>query len=366
MAIIASTDNNKKERKDYYQSCFLNDTLSALRPRTDSETVIRPLPQFDNNGNLMPMVKTMTAAGPDFSNFTVEEVIINTGNSVKFSGLCRASDSDSDDAINMVFPSLYIKLTHRLKKGDIPAHLIDKVRDMLTPKMVANSKIPHRIMERSQQTAFLQCVVLTANGQRLARPAVKQALVMGTNLSRIMSNVLTKAYLEQKLDVFHPKTGHCLIIRGLPADPTVGRTIPIHTVEIGPPTAIAEASAKSYWVPWEQALARRTTQQMISDAVRCYGADVVSLVYPDDVAALQRGPASAPAPAAVPAAPPRQPESEPSAIGGVLDLSNAVSGDVDTGDAPEETVPQQPAPAVGKPVSAAQLANDYQAMLGKL
>lgn len=374
MAIL--NQSQTRERKDFHQECFVPGTLTALKARTDSVTIFRPIPEFDAQGNLLPMVKTMTAAGPDFSNTAIEEIVVNTGGSVKYSGMCRASDSDATEAINMVFPSLYIKLTARLKRGEIPDDMRAKVAALLEQKDVpgGKSKIKHRLLERSQQVGFMQGIALTVNGKALEKPAVRQVLIMSVNMCKIMSSVLGKAFTEQKLDVFHPKTGCVLIIRGLPADTTQGRTIPIHTVEIGKNTPIREDTAKGLWVPWESAFKRITTDQQILYAIRCFGRDVVSLVYPDDVArltapaaqAVQVKPAVAQATAAqtAPASPPVTPDGE-------LDLSGATSGQVDDGAGEDEgegvsetlsTAPTSP----GKPATPEDLAGDYANVLGKI
>lgn len=368
MAVIANQNQNR-EKRDYFQDCFNPATLTAVRPKTSSLTIFRPLPEFDADGNMLPMVKTMTAAGPDFSNVVTEETVINTGVSTKFSGLCRASDSDAQDAINMVFPSMYIKLTSRMKRGEIPAHMVEKVRVLLEEKAApgaANSKIKHRLLERSQATGFMQGIATTINGKALERPAVKQCLIMSSNLCAIMSKVLEEAH-KNKIDVFSPQGGSSLIIKGLGPDPTVGRTVNVYVVEIGKTTPISPAKAKELWVPWETAFKRTTLDQQIAMAIRCFGRDVVELVYPDDVARLSasqatRPPAVTTAPAAAAAPAPAAPAA------GVqeLDLSNAISGDVG-GDEGGDDTEQPPAAGTGsKPAGAEELASSYDELMKKL
>lgn len=377
MAVIANQNQNK-EKRDFFQDCFNPGTLTALRPKTASVTHFRPIPEFDAEGNMLPMVKAMTAAGPDFSNVTTEETVINTGVSTKFSGLCRASDSDTQDAINMVFPSLYIKLTSRMKRNEIPAAMLDKVKNLLEQRAVpgaVNSKITHRLLERSSSTGFLQGIATQVNGKALERPAVRQALVMSSNLCAIMSKVLEEAF-KNKIDVFSPQSGNMLIIKGLGPDPTVGRTVNVYVVEIGKATPIAPAKAKELWVPWEQAFKRQTLDQQLAMAIRCFGSDVVGMIYPDDVARLSAVTVSRPAVAqqsavatqAAPAAAAVAAQAAAASSGPEeLDLSNAVSGDVgdDTPD-DEGAGESHAAQASSKPASPDELAGSYDALMSKL
>jgi hypothetical protein len=366
MAVIANQNQNR-EKRDYFQDCFNPGTLTAVRPKTSSVTIFRPLPEFDAAGNMLPMVKALTAMGPDFSNVTTEETVINTGVSTKFSGLCRASDSDAQDAINMVFPSLYIKLTSRMKRGEIQADMLEKVRALLEEKSApgGNSKIKHRLLERSQSTGFLQGVATTVNGKALERPAAKQALVMSSNLCAIMSKVLEEAH-KNKIDVFNPEKGNALIIKGLGPDPTVGRTVNVYVVEIGKVLAVSAAKAKELWVPWETAFKRQTLDQQLAQAIRCFGKDVVALVYPDDVARLTAvqatRPVSGPAPAtqhttAATVAASAGPED--------LDLSNAQIGAVDDG-GDEHADEAGAASDASKPAGADELASGYDNLLKSL
>jgi hypothetical protein len=325
---------------------------------------------------MLPMVKALTAMGPDFSNVATEEAVINTGVSTKYSGLCRASDSDAQDAINMVFPSLYIKLTSRMKRGEIPAEMVEKVRQLLEERAAPGgaSKIKHRLLERSQSVGFLQGIALTVNGKALERPAVKQALVLSSNLCAILSKVLEEAH-KNKLDVFSPEKGNALIIKGLPPDPTVGRTVNVYVVEIGKPTAIQAAKAKDLWVPWETALKRLTVDQQLAQAIRCFGRDVVALIYPDDVARLTAAQPAVPAKqtqaavaaAAVAAGAPAA-AAAPAASSGVqeLDLSNATEGAVEEAGAEDEGAESVSTSPTGKPPTPEELAGGYDNLLKNL
>lgn len=380
MAVIQNQNQNR-EKKDYYQDCFVPGTLTAVRPKTvfnekPVKTLFRPLPEFDSQGNLLPMVKSLTAAGPDFSNIVTEEVVINTGVSTKFSGLCRASDSDAQDAINMVFPSLYIKLKSRQKRGEIPANMVEKVRGLLEEKEIpgGKSKIKHKLLERSSSIGFMQGIALMVNDKPLERPAVKQAMVMSANLCAIMSKVLEEAF-KNKIDVFSPQSGNVLVISGMGPDSTVGRTVNVYTVTIDKVTPIAPAKAKELWVPWDTAFKRITVDQQIMKAIGCFGRDVVELVYPDDVARImatqgvQTKPQTTVVQQAAPAAPaaPTTPAAPPASASVELDLSNAISGEIG-GDEPDEGDDGGAAAAApaGKPASAEALASGYNDMLNKL
>ena len=361
MAVLHKDPNASKERKSFYQECLDTSKLTAIKPDASSITIFRPIPEIGPDGNIMPMIKSMTPAGPDFSNIAIEEVVVNTGVSTKFTGLCRASDSDTTEAINMVFPSMYIKLKSKEKRGELPAEIADKIKKLLeetaNPK---NPKIKTRLLQRTQSIGFMQGIALTVNGKPLDKPAVRQALVLPSSLCTNLANMLQLAHKEGK-DVFDPKSGYAVIIKGLPPDPSIGRQVTIFTAELGKQMPIPETKAKEFWVPWDTAFKRYTTDQLIMAAIRCYGSDVVSVIFPDDVArlAVQVKPTQPVVQTQKPAQAPTPPVHHTGPE--ELDLSSAVSGPVDDGSADE--APDIP-PAKGvSPPSAEDLASKYQEML---
>lgn len=370
MAILAKSDT--KEKKNYYQDLFLPNTLSAIKPRTDSITVIRPIPEVDQDGNFIPMVKTMTVGGADFSNITLESILINAGQSLKYTGVCRAVEQEAEDPFAMVFSALYIKLKSKEKKNELPPELDTKIRSLLADRDIPNSKMKEKILKRPQDIGLIQCVALTVNGTNLERPAVKQAVIMSKGLLDHMNDVLTDCY-NKKIDVFSPKSGHALVIKGLPPDPKIGRQIAIFTVELGKQVALPEDRCKSLWVPWQTAIKRLTYDQQIVQAVRCYGRDVVHVIFPDDVDRLVPSSAVVGKGVSAPAAPPAVAKAAPAAPpivveGSTLDLSGAIDTAVDEGAGEDDDAAAPAASTVSnvKPANPATLASEYENVLKNL
>lgn len=364
MAVLHKDPNATKEKQNFYQTCLDATQLTAIKPNANSTTVFRPIPEVDSDGNILPMIKSMTAVGPDFANIVTEEVVINTGASTKFSGICRASDEDTTEAINMVFPSLYIKLKSHEKRGILPPELAEKIKGMLAETASPNNpKIKNRIIQRTQPMGFMQGVALTVNGKVLDRPAIKQALILPSSLCANLADLLQEQH-KKGVDIFDPKTGFCLVVKGLPPDPKVGRQITIFTAELGKQVALSESRVKELWVPWEKALKRYTRDALIMHAIRCYGADVVGVIFPDDVARLSK--ASAPAVVTKPAAaaPPKSTSVVAPAGPEELSLDGAVAGAVDDGAGDEDaSLASDPATDAAPPASAADLASQYKDML---
>jgi hypothetical protein len=109
--------------------------------------------------------------------------------------------------------------------------------------------------------------------------------------------------------------------------------------------------------------------QQLATAIRCFGRDVVEILYPDDVARLTAvqaaRPVSGPAPTLPPATSAAAPApAAPAAGPEELDLSNAQVGAVgDDGDEDEH----ETTPAVsGKPATPEELAGGYDALLKSL
>lgn len=360
---VLSKPTGDKEKKNYHQDFFLPDTVTAVKPKSDSRTVFRPIAEIDASGNPLPMVIRTAKDGLDFSNIKLEDTVLEAGQSLKFTGVCAASDNPLAGVMDQVFSSLYIKLKAKEKRFELPPALKEKVSHLLEERPIPNNtwNMKERILKRSSETGFMQGIALVVNGKPCERPAVKQVLTMSSNLLLNINKFLTECHAKG-IDVFSAKLGYELIIEGLPKDLAAGRSFPTFTVALGKQLPLPEDRVKTLWVPWANAIRRFTTDQHIAQAIRCYGKDVVGIIYPDDVERLAPGTASAPV-TVTPAAPvqqarPAQPVAVTSA--GVLDLSNAISGDVESASAP--ATPAAPATGVA-PASPDALADSYAKLL---
>jgi hypothetical protein len=367
MSYVPKANDDASKNRSYYQDCFLSNTLGTIRPSVTSETVFRPIPEVDAAGNILPMIKATTVSGNDYSNLCVEEVVLGACREDRFNGLCRASDSDATDAINMVFPSLFIKLRGREKKGELPSSIKDDVTALLAEREVQGAKIKQRYMPRSSAVGFLQGVALKVNGKALDAPAKRQVLVLPTSLLTALDYLLTDAH-KKGIDVFSPTSGYAIVVKGLAPDRSVGRTVSVFTAELGPQMTISEESARKLWVPWEQALKLHTTDQLITRACRCFGRNVVEFIYPDEVARLFPSaplPAARPAVAARPPAPALAPAQARPAIpasASVLAVDDS-DGTVLIDDQGDDLI-SAGAPKVGvSPASADDLAAQYSSLL---
>lgn len=285
MPVISSERfSQPSEPKNIYQ-LLCTDAVRVVKPSFEGETVFRPIPELGPDGAPLPMVRSLTPAGPDFSAIAIEDCVIGAGDTVRFTGLTRHVHG-SENSMEQIFPSIYIVLRSKQKKNELPAAIAKKATEYLTPRLVGKSTIPSTIIKRASTFGFMQGILLTLNGKTLEKPMPRCVIMMNRSSLLRLSQALTQAY-EQQIDVFDPQHGRTITLRPLPPNPVEGRTIPVFAVSVGAqPMPIPDQVARKLWVPWQQAFRFYTRDEMLRHAVACYGADIVAAVYPNEVAAL--------------------------------------------------------------------------------
>ncbi len=377
-----TTFNDSTEKKGFYQQCFKDGTLGVLKPTTAAITEFRPIPEYID-GEPLPMVKAMTPGGPDLSNIIMEDVCINAGNASKFSGVCKASDASPDtNAVGHIFSGLYIRIKSRVKKGQVPQELQAKVSELLIERPTPNGKGKFAYLPRSAENGFLQGIGLSLNGKNFDKPLTRQALCLTKPAVGKLFELAEQWHKEGK-DIFSPKNGYSIIIKGLPADPKVGRLVPMYQVELGRQLPLPEEKIKALWTPWESAIKRYTTAEYLQIAIKLYGRDIVEFAFPDEVA-FYCNPRSAPVASSVVSraitTPPKQTETK--VVSG-QELALEDTGAPVIAEEPEEveaTAPAAPVAAAAtaaasgsslagkdpKNMSADELTEQYKQLLGSL
>jgi hypothetical protein len=230
------------------------------------------VPEVTPEGEILPMVNSMTPAGPDFSNITVENVSINMGVTHKFSGLSAPSDVEIESEVDMVFPGMYIRLKGRKKKNQIP----EANREAVDALFEGGMKAP---LKQSPPMGLMQVILFTYNGEQLAKPRPKQVLFLTTTAIRSLNACLTEAY-KQNIDVFSPDSGR--LVKLEPYTPE-GLTLVLFRVSLLDVSPIKPDICKKLWVPWGDAFKRMTYDDHIKTACKCFGRSVVRLAFQDDV-----------------------------------------------------------------------------------
>lgn len=308
---------------------LLGPALGAVRPvaKDKAVTIFRPIPEVAHDGSLLPMVRSMTPSGPDFSNVTVETCSVGVGEreDAKATVVGRPSDVSIDRATHMIFPGLYIRLKAMDKKGTIPDHMYRRVNELLKPNEKGFSRL-----SRPQDLAIMQGVVLQVNNQALPKPAPRQAVFLSATARDAVASVLNQAH-EQGIDVFDPEEGYCIEISSIP--PGEGRATASFTAKLGSQMRIPEEQCRQLWTPWDlgydagspdesiasrgarlsrnednakrQGLKLLTLDEHIELAVRCFDEELVAMVFPEYFKDRTRTPRPAPQPVAAtkPAAP---------------------------------------------------------------
>lgn len=226
---------------------LLGPALAAVRPvaKDGKVTIFRPIPEVAHDGSILPMVRSMTPAGPDFSNVTVETCTVGVGEreDFKVTMLGRPSDEKIDRPVNMILPGLYIRLKAKDKKGEVPDHLYRRVNELLKPNDKGFSKL-----SRPQDLAIIQGVLLQLNGEPLPKPAPRQAIFLSATARDAVAAVLSQAS-ERGIDVFDPDAGYCIEIGSIP--PGEGRMTASFTAKLGQQMRIPEEQCRALWTPWE-------------------------------------------------------------------------------------------------------------------
>lgn len=309
MAVLAQQSNESKQSGSIYQPCLNPTRLAAFKPSTKAISEFRPIPEVTAKGEILPMVLGQTPAGPDYSALAMETVVVNAGLTAKFTGLCRSLDMEEAEEPRMIFPGIFIRLRFMEKKGTLPAHIAQKAKDLLAQRQGSGaSDIKQSYLPRSQTVAFIQGISITENGHKLEKPAGRKAMVLSSTASESLNDLLKDCYAK-KIDVFSPTEGYSIIVDALPPDKKVGRMVAVFTCRLGRQIPITEEKAKSLWTPWSDAFVKYSQASLLKKAIAAFGLDIVEVVFPDEVAALQAAapvtvvaPVQAPAPAKVVAA----------------------------------------------------------------
>jgi len=369
-----TTYSNSTEKKGFYQQCFHDNTLGVLKPTTSGITEFRPIPEYVD-GLALPMVKSMTPGGPDLSNIILEEVLINAGNTSKFNGICRPSDATPEmNAISYIFSGLYIRIKSRVKKGQVPTELQAKISDLLLSRPNPKGDGHFSYLPRASENGFIQGIGLSLNSKAFDKPRSRQALCLTKPAVGKLFELAAQCAKEGK-DIFSPKDGYTIIVKGLPKDPSQGRNVPMYQVELGRQIPIPADKAAQLWTPWEKAIKRYTVAECIAIAIKLYGRDVVEFVFPDEVAmyASNSRAASVASAAVQQPTPPKAPESKPAATGQELALDTGAPVLTDEPEPEsEEAAPAAAAAAAaaaggtGKVKTPEEMAKEYEKMLTDL
>lgn len=372
MAVLNKLGERSRAPKNFFQACLDENLLQACRPSTEKgTTIIRIVPEVID-GEIRPMLNNMTPNGPDVSGVHLEEVVVNSGKSSKFTGLGMPSDVHIEDAPNMVFPGLYIRLKSLLSKKEIPAGMVDEVRSLFEGGREAPLKRP-RLM------GIFQAVVITFQDKKLEKPRPKQAVFLTTTALEAINDLIVKCH-EEGTDLFSPSEGRAIILE---PEEQRGSGIWLFNARLGDKVPIPEETCKKLWVPWEQALRRSTYDQQIKAACSCFGKRVVEIVFEEDVRRVMGADEAKPASASAPASSPDESTEGSEGHSGLTEVTEALQIDTELpsdgplGDEDEEQessaaestdLPPSDAGESGDgasaPASAEELASQYEDLLG--
>lgn len=326
----------------------------------DRETIVRVIPEVAADGSILPMVVGGGGDDLDYSSLTTETLNMYMGVTNKYTGWGQCSDVPNQREVDMIFPGLFIRAKGRSSKGELPDSEFLKFS-----KWIQRAQGKGEALSRPQSVALLQCVVLKYDGQVMAKPAVRQVLILSKMAKAALNRTLQAAHAAGR-DLFHPATGCQLVFDSVAPDPNSENPIPTLTCSEGPVMPISEADIRQLWAPWETSIRRNTLEEHVKLAVRCYDRAFVETLFPEEVSQFlppvqqQQVPQQA-APLAVQQAPAQQATQQPAAqqqlpqqqapAAVALDLSNSVS--LDSGDDDDDdgdvggTAPASPAPSTG-------------------
>lgn len=295
----------QKADKNYLQNLFDENKLQVVRPSTNFTSIIRPIAQVAEDGTILPMVLGSGPQGLDFSALLIDTIVDGSGVNQKFTGFVRASDRMDGEDPQQIFSGLYIRAKGRDKNGrwgELDPAIIAKIRQLLVQKTRGKNNVGYTELAKPQQVAFMQCIILQLNDKPCEKPRTNQALMMSQTAALSLNKLLTQAH-KDKIDVFSPEAGYTLVLRGIPADPTEGRTVPVFKFELGEQLPINPDTNRKLWKDWRSACRYLPLRDHITKACAAFGHDVVRALFPEEYAmCMTAAPAAAVAPAA-PAAP---------------------------------------------------------------
>lgn len=263
------------DKRDFYQDILVpNSGLELIKPKADKVTIIRVIPQFNENNQPMPMVIGHEPDGAGgfnycFSNLHAEPIAVNAGLLDKFTGLANPSDLRGLNDFTRPWSALYPIWKGRQKKNELnPQELSVFAQATARP---ANAGAP---LAQVQEQGLLQCAVIQLNNERL--PQVKVgciALFSKSGLQALVGEFKRAASLG--MDLFDAQTGRTLIIKG---KPKVGDQPQNFDVEIG--EAFPFPATTRFWLDLEPRLQRYTYDEHIRKMVAAYGPQIVAKVAP--------------------------------------------------------------------------------------
>ena len=377
MAVISNIGKN--EGGSSLQVCFLPNTLQACAPSTKKGvTIFRPIPEIDEEGNILPMVTSDALEELDFSNTLLETVARYTGTTIKFTGLCRSSDRVGQRERDMVFPLLFIRLRGLQKEEDekagvIPKHLKDEVYRLLGSKNDRKAAL-----QNCRAMCMMQGIVLRYDGQELPKPRPRQAIMMTKTATKSLAKLMSQAYKRKDqegnpapIDIFSPDNGRAIILT--PEEQQIDDQF-FFTATLGEKIPLSEEQCRKLWVPWEKALNLMPHDEHVRMACRCFPRAIVELAIGEEAVAevlgVQQNSAPVTKPAAKPAA---KPTAEPAAKPVTtleIDLDEPLGEPLGEDDGEESTSRAASAAPDEMPkiaaLSSEELAAQYESVLGGL
>lgn len=274
MPVINTAISGDAEKNVNVADFFFVKGVHGFRPSLDGPTFFRPIPEVDERGNVLPAVIEVTPDGPNASALIIESCIFGAGNKQTFTGLCREIDG-SHRQIDQVFPSIYITLRSMENSGSLPPHLAQKISLYLAKKVV-NGRT-QQVIKRAVQCGFMQAVIYVHNGKKLKEPIIGGIMLPVSALAHL--NKLLSEHPEAS-DLFDPVNGYLFEVSALKPDPMVGRNVPVYKIEPVQKMPLKHDPLK-VWRAWNKTLLYYTREQLLRHAVRCYGKDIVAVVFPE-------------------------------------------------------------------------------------
>lgn len=352
---------------------LLNETkLQAAQPKAvvGKVTIFRPIPEVAADGSILPMVRSITPSGFDFSNVRVESAIIGACNLErnKYATLMgQSSDAQEEKSVHQIFPGLFIRLRKQQKDNKLPDNVFKAVTNLLARTDQKGSCIPS-----TTEYGFHQVILLQLNGETFDKPRPRQCLIL-TSAAITALNALYTECAQRNIDIFDPEAGYTVKLTPQPGT-AANPKITSYVAELGDQVALTQQACREMWAPWDVSFKRMTQAQMLQQAVSLYGEDVVLTAFPEHQSIIdsfsnpkQAAPAPAPAPAPV-AQKPAQQRTAPVAM--QIDTSMPAPMQSDDGDdggdiigAATAQAPAAPKAPVVTPAQPDEMAKAIQAQL---
>ncbi len=256
---------------DPYAGLFPEGTLVPFKPKTDSVTIFRPIPEIGADGQPKPMVTSFDQFGPLFSNMRMEGIITLAGQQTKWSGFSRCSDYPDLNDFDNPWSGTYIRLKSKVKKNELPDMVKTKV-DQLT----ARGEKHGAQMPKPSECMLIQGFCIQFNGKPCTPPKPGGCLILTPSAVEAFKKVLLDA-ASKKIDLFDYNSGYALVISG--EQKPNGRP-PEFKVELTATAMPIPATFQNTWVAWDRVLKFRTYDDHIRQMALCYPRDVIAYNAP--------------------------------------------------------------------------------------